>query len=103
MSAESIIGLISGTGGVISALVVFLALIIGGVFLTRGAVEKEREQTAAYIKNLEEQIAEKDAAIRIERDRADNERRRADVSVEAAQTANVLLASLTGRREIGAS
>lgn len=54
--------------------------------------------TSGYVRNLQEQITEKNAAIATERDRADAERRRADVAVDAAQTSNILLASITGRQ-----
>jgi hypothetical protein len=104
MSAESLVGLISGSSGALGAVLIFLTLIMSGVFLTKASVEKEREQYEERLKNKDEQIAEKNEAIRLERDRADNERRRADVAVESVQTANVLNAALLGgHREIGAS
>jgi hypothetical protein len=81
-----------------------LVLMITGVLFTRGYVEDQKERYEEQLRNRDAQIAEKNEAIRIERDRADAERRRADVAVEAAQTTNVMLAAITGgRREIGAS
>lgn len=47
--------------------------------------------------DLKQQNAEKDAIIATERQRADNERARADAAVVAANTANILLAALRTR------
>jgi hypothetical protein len=51
-----------------------------------------------HVDDLKEQISDLKEAVRFAEARADSERRRADAAVEAAQTSNLLLASI--RREI---
>lgn len=91
MSSTQLIGLFSGAGGAIAVLTVGWILIL-----------TEKLFTSGYVQSLRDQINEKNAAIATERDRADAERRRADVAVDAAQTSNILLASITGRSAKGA-
>jgi hypothetical protein len=57
------------------------------------------QPTKAQMDDKEKQIEELKEAVRLERERADAERRRADSSVEAVNTANILLAGI--RRGIG--
>jgi hypothetical protein len=99
MSISLIWDMITGAG-VAGAV---LLLMITGQLFTKGYVESQKERYEEIIRNRDAQITEKNEAIRIERDRADAERRRADVAVESVQTANVMFAAITGHREIGAS
>jgi hypothetical protein len=99
MSLSLVWDMITGAGVAGAVLI----LMMTGFLFTKNYVDDMKENFKGQLKDREDQITEKNEAIRIERDRADGERRRADAAVEAAQTANVLIASITGRREIGAS
>lgn len=99
MSLSIVWDLITGSG-VAGA---FIILFLTNVVYTKGYVDAQREMYEAQIKDRDAQIAEKNEAIRIERDRADAERRRADGAVESVHTNNILLAAITGHKEIGAA
>ena len=82
MTAElsnSVFGLIGGAG----VAGIWLLTIMLGYFAPKQQVD-----------DLKDRLREKDEIIATERQRADNERNRADAAVDAAHTANILLAAL---------
>jgi hypothetical protein len=79
LTVSDIVSLLENAG--VAGLV--LILLMTGVLFTKNHVD-----------DLRQDIVELKETVRLANERADSERRRADASVEAAQTANLLLAGI---------
>lgn len=87
---SSILPAITGSSGALVVLAVGCYLLIRGRIIPKSVLDYR-----------DKQIADLEAALALERQRADTERQRADTAILAAQTTNSVLAAL--HREVASS